>query len=586
MKAKKTACSLSQLISLVLCLCLLLALMAGCAAQPEQTPETPQPEISDAAPSEAPETAEEPPAEAPDPEEPAEAPAPEPEKESAFQGDHIQAPENDMELPLCPDVVTYDLFFSFPPPLAETIDSLMYGPALEELTKRTNVAIEFYAISAAVASERYSIMLASGDYPAILQDLESNYSAGLDAAIADGIIYDHKQLIEDYIPIYADVLSASEDIRLALTTTDGHIAGITRLYKEPSRAKLGNIIRQDWLDSTGLAMPETVDQLTEVLRAFKTELNVDEPYYLNAAGYSSNFTLLGAFGTSYTYFHDGDEIKFGPIQDGMKGYLETINQWYNEGLVSSDYFSNTSQYPSSGNVAKGNIGVFLQEDSILQDIYGYVADENSTLKLKAVPSLVLEQGQVNHFGNGFGDWTGGTTWSISSNCQDPEPLCRMINYLFTQEGSLLANYGVEGISCAFDENGTPYVTETITNNPEMGNNEAQLKYTLPFAPFVEDYARFNTGYTEDQLQAPAIWQTNADKACTLPNGLSMSSEYSEEYNSIYNDISTYVSESINQFITGARPISEFDDYVAQVEALGIGRCVEIWQLLYNEYNNK
>lgn len=584
---KKNSYRKTQLISLIVTLCLLLALMAGCtASQQVQEDESPQSEASEPiqeAPQEAPEPSEE---EASVPEEPAEAPEPEPEKQSAFQGDHIAAPENDMELPICQEVVTYDLFFSFPPPLAETIDSLMYGPALEELTKRTNVAIEFYAISAAVASERYSIMLASGDYPAILQDLESNYSAGLDAAIADGIIYDHKQLIEDYIPIYADVLSASEDIRLALTTSDGHIAGITRLYKEPSKAKLGNIIRQDWLDSTGLAVPETVDQLTEVLRAFKTELNVPEPYYLNAAGYSSNFTLLGAFGTNYTYFHDGDEVKFGPIQEGMKGYLELMNQWYTEGLVSSDYFSNTSQYPSSGDVAKGSIGVFLQEDSILQDIYGYVADENSSLELKAVPSLILEEGQTNHFGTGFGDWTGGTTWSISSNCQDPEPLCKMINYLFTQEGSLLANYGVEGISCAFDENGTPYVTETITANPEMGNNEAQLKYTLPFAPFVEDYARFNTGYTEDQLQAPIIWQTNADKACTLPDGLTMSSEYNEEYNSIYNDISTYVSESINQFITGARPISEFDDYVAQVEALGIGRCVEIWQLLYNEYNNK
>ncbi|MBE6992155.1 MAG: extracellular solute-binding protein [Ruminococcaceae bacterium] len=503
-----------------------------------------------------------------------------------FTGTEIIAPPNTMELPLCEEVVTYDLFFSFPPPLAEMIDSLLYGPALEELTNRTNVSIEFYAVSAAVASERYSIMLASGDYPDILQDLSANYSPGLDQAIADGIIYNHTDLINDYIPIYAEVLAASEDIRLALTTTDGNIAGITRLYKEPSRTKLGNIIRQDWLDDLGLETPNTVAELTDVLQAFKTEKGATEPYYLNYLGYSSNFSITGAFETTYTFYQENGTVKFGPIEPGMKEYLETMHQWYVDGLVSPDYFSNISNYPNSGNVANGSIGVFLQEDSLLEDIYNYVTEDNKNLKLAAIPSTIMNEGDINHFGSGYGDWTGGTTWSISSNCEDPEPLCKAINYLFTAEGSLLGNYGVEGVSWNYDEDGVPRVNETITNNPEIGNNEAQLKYTLPFAPFVEDYARFLTGYTQAQIDAPIIWQSNSDKAYTLPTGLSMSTVYSDEYNSIYNDISTLVSENINKFITGEADISEFDSFVEQVTEMGIDRCIEIWQILLDEYKNK
>ena len=326
--------------SLALSLLLLISLLGACASKPAE-------EVSESPPVTAPVSE-------PSPEIPESSEAePETEPEALlgevtetappiFTGTEIIAPPNTMELPLCDEVVTYDLFFSFPPPLAEMIDSLLYGPALEELTNRTNVSIEFYAVSAAVASERYSIMLASGDYPDILQDLSANYSPGLDQAIADGIIYNHTDLINDYIPIYAEVLAASEDIRLALTTTDGNIAGITRLYKEPSRTKLGNIIRQDWLDDLGLETPNTVSELTAVLQAFKTEKGATEPYYLNYLGYSSNFSITGAFETTSAFYQENGTVKFGPIEPGMKAYLETMNQWYVDGLVSPDYFSNVA----------------------------------------------------------------------------------------------------------------------------------------------------------------------------------------------------------------------------------------------------
>ncbi len=575
---------MKKLISLLIAVSMLVCVFTACSSKDSAEP-TEDVKTSAAEPAQ-----ESTPVEETAPEEASSAPAEDiaqPEEEALiFTGDAILAPVNDMTLPLVDEVVTYDLFFAYPPPLAEKIDTLLNGPALQELTERTNVSIEFYAVSAAVASERYSIMLASGDYPDILQDLLNNYSEGYDQAIEDGIIYDHLELIDEYIPIYSTILSQSEEIRLSLTTADGNIGCISRLYKEPSKSKVGNIVRQDWLDELGLDMPNTVSELTDVLTAFKTQLDVPEPYYMYCTGVSSNFSLCGAFGASYDYYQQDGVVKAGAIQDEFKAYLEEMNRWYNDGLISPDYLSNASYYPDSGKVADGTVGVFLQEDSFLQDVQGYVTDSGSTLSLKAMPSLIMNEGDVNHFGSGYGEWTGGTAWSISCNCEDPEPLCRMINYLFTAEGSLLGNYGVEGVSWDYGEDGQPHVNEAITANPEMGNSEAQLKYTLPFALFVEDYSRFDTGYTQDQLDAPGIWETNADHANVLPTGLTMSAQYADEYNSLYNDISTYISENTNKFITGARPISEFDDYVAQVEAMGIDRCVEIWQELLNEYTNK
>lgn len=581
----------NRILALLMALSLLAFMLAGCASEntgPSETAEA-SPE------SEAPSTQQSPssePEQEPDTSEsepmPETEPDPEPITESepemqVFTGDKIIPPKMDVQLPLSEEPVSFTFFFTYPPFLAERIDDLLYGYAMQELESHTNVSINFDSVSAPVASERFNIMAAAGDLSDIIQDVTNYYTSGMDRAVEDELILDLKELIQEHMAVYSSVINASDEIRLALTSSDGHIGAIARLYSEPSVPKNGSIVRQDWLEELGLETPDTVEEYYNVLSAFKTEKNAAEPFYLMNTGVTFNNAVIGAYDVIGGFFQIGGEVKYGFAESGFKDYLIEMNKWYSEGLISPDYINNTSGYPESGKIGAGDIGIFVQEDSFLSQIYGYTTDPD--LKLQAIPDASIDESGTNHFGT-FGDWIGGVSWSISTNNPNPELCLQFIDYLFTEDGSLLANYGVEGISLEFDADGNPYVNEMITNNPDYSNPEAQLKYTLLFAPFVEDYTRFYIGYTEDEINAPYVWMSNSDTEYKIPSNISISTEYIDEYNDLYLDIETFVQENINKFITGTRYLSEFDAFVSEIEDMGIGRCIEIWQIMLDAYMSK
>lgn len=62
----------------------------------------------------------------------------------------------------------------------------------------------------------------------------------------------------------------------------------------------------------------------------------------------------------------------------------------------------------------------------------------------------MEEGQTLHFANKK-TLVGDNSWSITTACHDPELALQYMDYFFTDEGSTLCNYGVEGEGMAFDE---------------------------------------------------------------------------------------------------------------------------------------
>lgn len=503
-----------------------------------------------------------------------------PVEEEAAVPDEIIPPENPYSLPMVDEVRTYTFFWTYPPFLAEQIDDLMDGYAKQELEARTNVAIEFHAASAPVASEQFQLMVAADSYTDIIQDVTTYYTAGMDRAVEDEIVLDLTGMLEEEMPVYYKMITDHDEIRKQLTSSDGYIGAITRLYAEPSVPKGGEVIRQDWLDTLGLDTPVTVEDYYNVLTAFKTEMGAAEPYYMMNTGVSYTNSVIGAFGVIIDFYQEDGVVKFGGMEEGLLGYLTEMNKWYQEGLISPDFINNTTGYPDNGDVTGGTVGIFAQENSFMQDVYSFTDD--TSIVLSAIPNAILAEGETNNF-IAFGDWIGGVSWSISADCEEPELLCNFIDYLFTDEGSKLANYGVEGLSWDYDENGEPLINEAITDNPDYNASSAQLKYTLMWAPFVEDYDRFDVGYTQAVIDAADIWRVNSSNSSIMFTGVSISTEYVDEYNSIYGDIDTYVSENINRFITGDRSLEEFDVFVSELEEMNIGRCIEIWQEMVDLY---
>ena len=174
--------------------------------------------------------------------------------------------------------------------------------------------------------------------------------------------------------------------------------------------------------------------------------------------------------------------------------------------------------------------------------------------------------------------------TISADSPNAEMCLKWLDYLFSEEGSLFANYGVEGDTFEYVD-GVPTYTEKITNNDKYSFSQAMSIYTCPPArTFLMDWKRELAAVPEKDIVCYDVWSV-ATKENAMPdaNTMGMTSEENKEYAKIMADVKSIVDEKTSQFITGAISLDEYDTYLAQLEQQNIARAIEIVQTVYDRF---
>ena len=174
---------------------------------------------------------------------------------------------------------------------------------------------------------------------------------------------------------------------------------------------------------------------------------------------------------------------------------------------------------------------------------------------------------------------GGT---ISTDCKYPEIAIKLFDYFYSEDGALLCNYGVEGETFEYDENGQPWAKDIIVNNPEgMLFNGAQFRYLMHTGPHLWIQDREDLTATGEAAKYVDLWEI--EYPGQLP-GLSLPGDLSMELSGILVDINTLVEEFTVQTIMGLRDLeSEWDEYVDKIKSMDIARAIEIQQTAYDNY---
>ncbi len=467
-------------------------------------------------------------------------------------------------------------------------DGMASNTTYAELAERTNVQFAWTEVTPEMASENFNISMASQEYLDLYVDGPTQYSAGKDHAVEEGIFVDISGMIETWCPNLYDLLQASEADRKACYTDSGYLVGFPQFYNVPRPLDNGPVTHQEWLDALGMEAPSTYEEYHDYLTAIKTEYDAYFLPYCTGVpinGYlTSGYGVLGAVLTSPSFsmpfYQEDGQVKFGPIEEGFREYLTMMNTWYNEGLIYPDFVNETNPFaPTEELVTTGRAGVFYTDQWNLSMYDSMIGGD---AEIVAIPDAVQNEGDARHFGKE--ELTVNTVfWAMSTACEEQELVCQLFNYMYSEEGSLLFNYGIEGLTYTV-EDGEIVWTELISNNPEgMSMDNAIYAYVATNAPFVLNTQRSYSNYTENEVASVDIWNANTDSANTLPANIVMTTEESEEYNSLVTDIATYLQENIVNFIIGGRSLDEFDDFVAQIEEMGIQQCIDIYQAAYERY---
>ncbi len=449
------------------------------------------------------------------------------------------------------------------------------GKALEE---RTGIKVEYIHPD---GDEQFNLMLASGDLPDIIQtNWVTEYPGGPDKAIQENQIIAFDDLMEEYAPNLTKYLKEHPEVDKLVTAQDGkHYMFPFVRGDEYLLISYGPVVRKDWLDELGLDVPETMDDWYNMLTAFKSKATGSPlTTYLPLV----NGVFSSAYGAPQTYFVDNGEIKYGPMLDGYKECLMELNRWYNEGLLDPNFMGidqkmiDSAILTGAAGATAGSVGSGIGKWMAAATDEGY--------ELVAAPYPVLNKGEKAMF-SARQNYAPGLGAAISAKCENPELAMQFLDYFYSEEGSMLLNFGIEGESYEMID-GYPTYTELITKNPEgksMAAMLGQYARSATQAPFVQD-RRYMEQYAAlpQQKNAVDVW-SDTDAADHIMPPIVPSAENSSELAKILSDVSTFVDEYTIKFVAGQVSFDEWDTYVSQLKSLKVERAIEIYQEAYDKF---
>ena len=577
---------MKKTLAIFLTLCMLLGLMAGCGAGASSAAsQAPAEEASAASVGsvEAPE-------EAAAPEETGEeAAAPEEASAEELPEEPEEEPPQfvEVELPIVTEPTEFSIWYTWPPVLTNFIEGPGATPFAQELESRTGVHIDYQITNTETASADFSLMVAAGDFPDMILGASSYYN-NPDQLLEDGVAVDVAPYLETLMPNLKAVLGSNKDWELAAYTDNGAIVECYR-FEIGTEMNVGPVIRKDYLEKLGKDVPITYDDYYDVLSAFKNELGATAPLLMPYTGLTNYFSIgygvPAELRSGLFYVQDG-QVKYAGMEQDYHDFVTLMAGWYADGLIDPDFLSRTTTTdPDFGLIAAGDAGVWTA-NVLMFDMYGDMVDDpdfaitgtSYPRKTPDAPIMYVNEASATNPG-----------YTVTTDCHDVETCLRWIDYWYSEEGTFLANYGLEGVSFEYDESGNAHLNEDILQSPiGLPSSLTCSIYITNGGPYVNDTFRLQYYFGENQKAAMEIWDRSGDPVSSegYPAEAGLTTEEAEEYAAVMSDIETYMEEIVTSVLVGNEPVSKLEEVADNLSAMKIEDAIALKQAAYDRYMAK
>lgn len=473
-------------------------------------------------------------------------------------------------------------FQSTNPNLSDLVNDYGELPWWQEVAARTGISFEWTMASWASVEEQFNLLIAANDMPNL--SLTANYyDDGITSAVENEVFVNLKDYLDEYAPDYKAVVER-EDVYPATHDMDGNIIAFYQIAEEEFTPNNGVLFRGDLLEAEGLELPVTYEEYETVLNALKDAYGMASPIF----HYPDNSQWLSAGKGVKTEFslNGAGEAVYGPVTDAYREYLSIANRWYEEGLIYKDFYTIPDGQNINYLVEKMSTGESIVTFAYCEFANMIALDEGQYFVAGYIPRDDASE-QV-HLTEGVDSKIGlGKAYAIGPNSTEEQiqALCMMMNYFYTEEGALLANYGVEGVAFDYREDGTPWYTDLILNNPDgLTMTQALCFYVGYMVPCDCDYTVYNIASLTTWADFVDAWGT-ADNAWRFPD-VSLTAEEQENYAAAAADVDTYLDETLIKFVIGDLDVDDdavWQEYLDTMDSLGSGTMIEIYEAALERY---
>ena len=479
----------------------------------------------------------------------------------------------------------------------------------------TNVDLEFELIPYESRAESLGNILMSADYPDVFLVCGMNDTMMSKYGVDEGMFLPLNDLIETKGNFVNKIFDEYPGSKGLITQLDGNIYSlpvVNECYHCTAPTKFW--INQAWLDNLGLAMPTTLDELHDVLVAFRDQdangngdatdeiplagdyqdgwyTNVEMPImsaftFYNLDLDTTTLTSPEAFGM---YLEDGTVVT--PFaKDEFKKGVETVAQWVSEGLIYEGSFTQDlaglTQIAEGGRLGASSGGYILFAN-LGGDVYR---------QYRAVLPVTGPDGyaSIQSFPH---DSVGGHGFVISADCEYPEAAFMIGDLMYSYAATMRGYYGVYGEQWTDAQDG------------EVGINGEPAKYHL-LVPWQESEpqkycvlqmvtsfrdAAYRLGepsnpdvdlYSGEGLETLLYQVTHEYKPFTTDEKIippiKFTADESEAMSIIKQNVATTIKQNMIAFFNGTKTVeADYDAFLADLDAQGLDVLVEFYQNAYD-----
>lgn len=453
---------------------------------------------------------------------------------------------------------------------------------IQEIENKYDINMKFVPMP--VDTREYvNLQIASGDIPEMLRDFPmQDYYSYIDQGILAEI---PREMIEENAP--RTVKWFEENVGMDPEVAWKYYERNGKNYSIPILWTLGVDgyglgIREDMFNAVGMAqLPTTLDELEEGMIKIKEKFNI---YPLGGTLGALNF-VFGAYDVyprAFTENRDG-KITYGIEEPAAKDALEVLNRWYELGLIDPEFMINTGTVMED-KFKQGKTAVmqyywwpFTKEEIFGSDWHEVLESNSPGAKITVLPFPKGENGYSGTVQDG-GIPSSGFQFGKQLE-EDPEKMAKYLQVFdelsFTQEMLDMQNLGVEGEHYNYtQENGVEWIAPY-----DQKEEREKLGIGIQIFPgCFNDYGlqtKYQTHpqFLEERKEIEHIGTGRFDLLSAL---------YRPIWNQKSESLEKMATTAFIDFITGKRPINDYDKFVKEWLNAGGAEVLEEAQQVYDE----
>ena len=469
-------------------------------------------------------------------------------------------------------------------------------PITAEIERITGVILDIEAINADDYRTVFTTRMAAGsDLPDIC-DISGGTALAYEFGV-NGFLVNMKPYVEKYDTFLEAMMISEPDIIPSFSYPDGGYYVYQSIQSGTDISDpYGWMIRRDWLEALDLGVPLNIEDWENVFYAFRNgdpngNGEKDEIPWCPRQGLMNVLVWGSMWGLPYRsdgWRASNGKVEYGWISEDAREMFAWLVKCYDSEYLDPEFLA----LDHNSKVARNIAGAFVRFANNLPAFNKRAQDGGAPdAYYMGIPAPKGPDGRGGM--DAYGPSNFDEAIGITKACKDPDVAFRLIDWIWgSEEANKLMWFGVEGVHWNASDsvrNAPNYLSEFFTNNPDGFNSHETALASIgghAFFPTVRGLNGYWAYYTDakfeaaDEQLAEGITNMSPSIIPQFPI-LIATAEETDSVKAIEADITTYFNEQAAAFITGTRPIGDWDAFVREIESMNIAKWTEVRQQQYD-----